>query len=213
VSIISHKPPQSECLPGFNHIKRYWDASNDAWAAKILPGELYVTRDADELITTVLGSCVSACIRDNRLGIGGMNHFMLPLKMEGGSDAWMDQATRYGSYAMEQLINEILKAGGSKRNLEMKLTGGGRVIAGANTADIGQRNIEFVMEFAEIEGIQVISQDLGDIFPRKVIYYPASGRLRVKRLRSMHNDTLFQREELYVKELQTEPVEGDVELF
>jgi chemotaxis protein CheD len=95
----------------------------------------------------------------------------------------------------------------------MKLTGGAKVIEGIDANTVGQRNIEFVLEFAEVEGIEVVSQDLGDIYPRKVIYYPTSGRLRVKRLRSMHNDTLFQREELYVKELQTEPVEGDVELF
>lgn len=210
---MSDRTPQPLTLHGFEHVKRYWDTQNKTWAAKILPGELYVTADKHELITTVLGSCVSACIRDSRLGIGGMNHFMLPLKADSSSDAWMDQATRYGSYAMEHLINEILKAGGSKKNLEMKLTGGGKVIAGMNTAEVGQRNIEFVLEFAEIEGINVISQDLGDIYPRKVIYYPHSGRLRVKRLRSMHNDTLLQREELYVKELQIEPVEGDVELF
>jgi chemotaxis protein CheD len=207
------RPPQPESLPGFQHINRYWDGSNQIWAAKILPGQLYVTQDENEIVTTILGSCVSACIRDKRLGIGGMNHFMLPIKAEHASDLWMDQATRYGSYAMEQLINEIMKAGGTKSNLEMKLTGGAKVIEGIDANTVGQRNIEFVLEFAEVEGIEVVSQDLGDIYPRKVIYYPTSGRLRVKRLRSMHNDTLFQREELYVKELQTEPVEGDVELF
>jgi len=210
--MMSLRSPQPMMLNGFEHINRYWDAKHGVWAAKILPGQLYVTTDADEVICTTLGSCVSACIRDNVLGMGGMNHFMLPIAESNSSGAWDDQATRYGSFAMEQLINEIMKAGGRRENLEMKVTGGGHVIE-SMANKVGQRNIDFILDYAEVEGIEVLSQDLGDIYPRKVMYYPASGRLRVKRLRSLHNTTLLQREEYYVHELELQPAAGEVELF
>jgi chemotaxis protein CheD len=210
--MMSHNQQQPTTVSGFGHINRYWDRQNQVWAAKILPGQLYVTGAAEEVICTTLGSCVSACIRDPKTGIGGMNHFMLPLKDGHSSQDWMDQATRYGSFAMEHLINEIMKAGGNRNSLEMKVTGGARVIQNMSNM-VGQRNIDFVLNYAEIEGINVISQDLGDIYPRKVMYYPTSGRLRVKKLRSLHNDTLIQREENYVQALGVGPVAGDVELF
>ncbi len=202
---------QPICLTEFEHINRYWDEAHGTWVAKILPGEYYVTTQANEVVATTLGSCVSACIRDKVLGIGGMNHFMLPIKAEHASDTWMDSATRYGSYAMEHLINHILKNGGNRKNLEVKLAGGGKVIA--NMSDVGARNIEFVLEYLRIEGITVAAQDLGDIYPRKVMYYPASGRLRVKRLRTLHNETVFEREQAYQRELDIQPDSGEIELF
>lgn len=210
--MMSDSPQPATIESGFAHINRYWDRQNHIWAAKILPGQLYVTGTDEEVICTTLGSCVSACIRDPVSGIGGMNHFMLPIKDGHSSEDWMDQATRYGSYAMEHLINEIMKAGGNRNNLEMKVTGGAQVIQSMSNM-VGQRNIDFVLNYAEVEGITVVSQDLGDIYPRKVMYYPTTGRLRVKKLRSLHNDTLIQREENYVHELETKQVVGDVELF
>jgi len=206
-----HRPPQPDCLADFEHVNRYWDRSQNSWAAKILPGEYYVTTQPDEIVATTLGSCVSACIRDKVFGIGGMNHFMLPLKSEHASDDWMDSATRYGSYAMEHLINDILKNGGNRNNLEVKLTGGGKIMQ--NMSDVGARNIEFVLEYLQTENLDVMVQDLGDIYPRKVMYYPATGRLRVKRLRSMHNETLIQREQEYQHELDVQPDSGGIELF
>ena len=176
-----------------------------------MPGEYYVTTQPDEAIATTLGSCVSACIRDKVFGIGGMNHFMLPVKSEHGSDDWMDSATRYGSFAMEHLINDILKAGGNRNNLEVKLTGGGKIMQ--NMSDVGARNIEFALEYLRTEHLEAISEDLGDIYPRKVLYYPATGRLRIKRLRTLHNDTLIQREQAYQHELEEQPDSGGVELF
>lgn len=210
--MIHHQPQQPQCLPGFEHINRYWDRTHHCWAAKILPGEFYVTVSPEEAVATTLGSCVSACIRDRIYGIGGMNHFMLPLEQEGTSSAdWMSLATRYGNYAMEHLINEILKAGGRKENLELKLAGGGKILK--NMTDIGERNIEFVLHYAEVEGIPIAAQDLGDIYPRKVLYYPRTGKMRIKRLKSMHNDTLIQRDIHYVDELKGAPQSGEVELF
>ena len=204
-------PPQPACLPDFKQVNRYWDRTHDIWTAKILPGEYYVTVSPDEAVATTLGSCVSACIRDKVFGIGGMNHFMLPVKSEHGSDDWMDSATRYGSFAMEHLINDILKAGGNRNNLEVKLTGGGRIMK--NMSDVGARNIEFALEYLHTEHLEAISEDLGDIYPRKVLYYPATGRLRIKRLRTLHNETLIQREQAYQHELEEQPDSGGVELF
>lgn len=204
-----------DCFPEFMQVNRYWDRLNESWVAKILPGEYYMTVNPDEWVATTLGSCVSACIRDTLYGVGGMNHFMLP---EMGAHAsnqgvWLDAATRYGSYAMEHLINDILKRGGNKKNFEIKLVGGGKIIA--NMSDVGERNIDFVRSYLQTEGLknQVISEDLGDKYPRKVLYQPATGRLRIKKLHTLHNDTLVRREIDYKYELEMAPNLGSVELF
>ena len=150
-------------LPGFDGVNRYWDKYHAKYVAKIFPGECYVTTN-DELVATVLGSCVSACIRDKVFGIGGMNHFMLPeSRSNNRQGSWLSEANRYGNFAMEHLINEILKNGGSRKNLEVKLFGGGRVIG--NMSDVGKRNIEFVIDYLDTESLDVASQDLGDVYP------------------------------------------------
>lgn len=197
-------------LPGYENINRYWDRHHEVYAAKILPGEYYVSVSG-EMITTVLGSCVSACIRDAKLGIGGMNHFMLPHSERYGTIDSGSSAARYGSYAMEVLINDILKAGGKKKNLEVKLFGGGQVLA--RMTDIGRKNIDFVKEFIEIEHLNLLAEDLGGVSPRKVLYFPDSGRARVKALKSMHNDTILRRESTYLENMTLLPTTGEVELF
>jgi chemotaxis protein CheD len=201
-------------LPHFAHINRYWDRENHCFAAKLLPGEYYVT-STRERIATVLGSCVSACVRDRRLGIGGMNHFMLPLDESLGASAWgaaASAATRYGNVAMERLINDILKSGGRRESLEVKLVGGGKVL-GEMAIDIGARNIEFVRKYVAAEGFGIAGEDLGGLFPRKVQYAPESGRLRVKKLHTVPTNTLFERERHYLEVLDSDPVGNDIELF
>ena len=196
-------------LPGFEEINHYWDRQRQMPAAKILPGEYYITLH-DELISTVLGSCVSACIRDRVFGIGGMNHFMLPL--QGGSiDDITSDATRYGNYAMEHMINDLLKHGAKRENLEVKLTGGGRIIKGMT--NIGKRNIDFVLQYIETEGLNTLAEDLGGDLPRKVVYQPRTGKMMVKRLRNMHNDTIITREVSYRDSLVQQPVAGEINLF
>jgi chemotaxis protein CheD len=204
------RPPLA--LPGFENIKRTWNRTFEAYAARLNPGEYYVTKN-DEGIYTTLGSCISACIRDRVSGIGGMNHFMLPASTgEGGwKDAGLSSSTRYGNFAMEHLINEILKNGGSRQNLEVKLFGGGRIIA--NMTDVGTRNIAFARDYIRIEGLKVTSEDVGDVFPRMVVYFPATGKVRVKRLRSLHNNTIVEQEKTYLSKIEKEPVSGDIELF
>ncbi len=200
-------------LTGFAGIGRYWDRSFARPAAKILPGEYYVTV-ADELITTVLGSCVSACIRDRVLGIGGMNHFMLPISSAqgwGGRRDLLSTAARYGNYAMEHMINDILKAGGHRRSLEAKVFGGASIIQGLG--NVGEQNIAFVRDYLDTEGVPLVNEDVGDVHPRKVAFFPATGRALVKRLRTLHNDTLVSREQAYRDEIVRQPVAGEVELF
>jgi chemotaxis protein CheD len=201
-------------VKGFTHVNRYWDRQNDIVSAKILPGEYYVT-NSDEIITTVLGSCISACIRDRVFGIGGMNHFMLPdcghsTTLTSSGD-YLSAETRYGSFAMERLINDILKNGGRKENLEIKIIGGGRIIE--KMTNVGLRNIEFARSYIKTEGFEIAVEDVGDIYPRKVIYFPLTGKVRVKKLRSLHNNTIIEREDNYMHEIEEQPVSGDVELF
>ena len=183
----------------------------EVWAAKILPGELYVSMHG-EMISTVLGSCVAACIRDVRKGIGGMNHFMLPEPSE-HSHGWGNDnlTTRYGSWAMEALINEILKRGGTRDTLEVKLFGGGQIIE--NMTDIGARNILFVREFMKAEGLKIVAEDFGGSRPRKVLYFPDTGSVKLKRLNQVQNKTVFSRERDYAKRVNVEPTDGSVELF
>lgn len=203
------------CLPGFEGISRYWDTQRELPAAKILPGEYYVTA-GDELVTTVLGSCVSACVRDRVRGVGGMNHFMLPLATDGRgwSGSSMDllsSAARYGNYAMEHMINDILKNGGDRRYLEAKIFGGGQIVR--NLSDVGTRNIQFVEDYLRTEDIPLVGADVADICPRKVVYRPRTGQVFVKRIRQLHNDTVIERETAYRRELAHQPVQGEVELF
>jgi len=205
--------PQPACMPAFRHVNRYWDKQHQCWSAKILPGEFYVTAN-DEMVATVLGSCVSACIRDQMTGIGGMNHFMLPItNKSAGDESLLGLSTRYGNFAMEHLINEIFKAGGVRKNLEVKIFGGGRVLR-RMTMDIGKRNIDFVRHYLDAEGLRISAEDVGDVFPRKVLYRPATGKVLMKKLESMHNDTIEKRENEYYQNIteQTE-IAGEIELF
>ncbi len=209
-NIILPKP-----IKGFEHISRYWDRRMQVPAAKILPGECYVS-GCGELISTVLGSCVAACVRDKRRGIGGMNHFMLPIQSGDKGitrNHSVNPALCYGNWAMEFLINSILKEGGKKEDFEVKLFGGGRVLSGMTNIDIGGRNIEFVRQFLQDEGLRVVSQDLGGDYPRKVLYFPDTGAVKMKKLRTVANTTLQKREKAYYDSMAKKPQSGDVELF
>jgi chemotaxis protein CheD len=188
----------------------YYDRTFDCDAAKILPGEYYYT-SKDMLIVTVLGSCVSACIRDRVKGLGGMNHFMLPDGNEPGNP--VSASMRYGGYAMEVLINDLLKAGADRRNLEAKVFGGGAVLRGFTAMNVGERNAAFVIDFLKTERIPVVAEDLNDIYPRKVYFFPRTGKVLVKKLMQTQNDTLARRELDYAKRLKVQPVSGEIDLF
>ena len=189
----------------------YFDRTLDLQAAKLLPGEYYVTT-GDMVLVTVLGSCVSACVRDTQSGIGGMNHFMLPESVH-EADNPLSSSARYGTYAMEVLINHLYKLGAQRGNLEAKVFGGGRVMASLTSSQVGDNNARFVLDYLKTEGIPVISQDLLDIYPRKVYFFPKTGRALVKKLVRLHNETVARRESEYAARLSEAPVGGDVELF
>ena len=188
----------------------YYDRTFDCDAAKILPGEYYYTAK-DMLIVTVLGSCVSACIRDRTRALGGMNHFMLPDGGEPGNP--VSASMRYGTYAMDVLINDLLKSGARRENLEAKVFGGGAVLRGFSAMNVGERNAAFVINFLKTERIPVVAEDLNDIYPRKVYFFPRTGKVLVKKLMQTHNDTLAKRELDYASRLKVTPVAGAVDLF
>lgn len=152
-------------------------------AVKVLPGEYFVSSE-DLVIMTVLGSCIAACIWDGRARVGGMNHFMLP-----DGDA-SEGSGRYGSFAMELLINEMLKLGARRETMQAKVFGGAQVMAGFTSMNVGERNTKFVMEYLGMERIAVVSQDVLDIHPRKVCFFPVTGKALVKRLAHSHPETL-----------------------
>lgn len=202
------------CLAGFETIRRIWNEKEAIPEAKILPGEFYVTK-CDELIVTVLGSCIAVCVRDIKTGIGGMNHFMLPImsqdRMQTEKFSIIGAATRYGNYAMEHLINTILNNGGRRGFLEAKVFGGGKMMP--SMSDVGQQNIDFIFSYLEAEGLRVVAQDVGDIYPRKVLFYPATGRARVKKIRDSNVEIIVNREIVYKKSMDNISVESEVELF
>ncbi len=206
---------QAQLAAQFTHIRKGFDAKLGAVVAKILPGEYYATGE-NEFITTTLGSCVSACLWDPLLKVGGMNHFMLPevgdgrladISLgDGGSDA-----ARYGSFAMEHLINAILKAGGRRERLKAKIVGGGHVLRIAS--DIGERNIQFVREYLTNEGIQIAGEDVGGHCGRQVRFHPVSGAAQVKPLASAERRDVIAEEGSYRAHIERKPASGEVELF
>jgi chemotaxis protein CheD len=175
-------------------------------AVKVLPGEFFV-HDEDILIMTTLGSCIAACLWDRERRVGGLNHFMLP---DAGTGA---DGGRYGAYAMELLINELIKRGASRTTLEAKVFGGGAVIGGMNSLNVGERNTRFVLDYLKTERIAVVSKDVLDVYPRKVCFLPASGKAMVKRLATANSDTLTAQELAATQQGLPTAAGGSIDLF
>jgi len=175
-------------------------------AVKVLPGEFFVHNE-DVVVTTTLGSCVSACLHDRGAGVGGMNHFMLPDASDGGASG------RFGAFAMELLINELIKNGARRHALEAKIFGGGQVMKGLAATSIGEKNVAFVKAFLAQERIPVLGSDVLDLHPRKICLFPRSGRVMCKRLPATHGAEFEQQEARYRARLVQQPRGGDVELF
>jgi chemotaxis protein CheD len=189
---------------------RYYDPHLRCESVKLLPGECYVTR-RDIALVTVLGSCVAACIRDRREGIGGMNHFMLPRGRDDSDPA--SASARYGVHAMELLINQLLRMGARRRNLEAKVFGGGNVLCGVTALNVGRANARFVASFLATESIPVAAEDLEGTSSRKVYFFPASGRVLVRAIDRAHNRTVLEREARYDAQLRDISPGGAVEFF
>jgi chemotaxis protein CheD len=193
-----------------NRLRRYRDPDFDATVVKVLPGEHYVTDAPDEMVVTVLGSCVAACIRDPAIRFGGMNHFMLPESSDGTWGA-SSASMRYGNFAMEVLINEILSRGGRRERLEVKVFGGGNVLAGATP--VGTRNAAFVESYLAAEGLSAAARHLGGSFPRRVHYFPVTGKVMMRELRRVADRRVLDSERTYLSTLATPSRTGDIELF
>lgn len=207
--------PQSDSQPyrgGFLGKERRHapEESNGYTVVKLISGDCYVTNQPNMMLVTILGSCVAACIRDPVAKVGGMNHFLLP-ETDASNLRNDNDALRYGAYSMERLINEILKLGGLRGRLEVKVFGGGNVID--NSAMIGDRNIQFVKEFLKREGLSIAGEDLGDTCPRRVNYYPDTGRVMLRKLHRKDDFKIIEQERKYANSLRAKPVEGEIDLF
>jgi chemotaxis protein CheD len=187
----------------------YFDREFGVDAIKILPGQYHAGRKG--AITTVLGSCVSTCLWDPGERIGGMNHFMLPGDTASPGSPWAASA-RFGVYAMEVLINDMLRMGADRRRLVAKVFGGARLLAGFDRLDVGAKNSEFVLDFLKVEGIRILAKDLLDVCPRKVHFFVDSGKVQVKRLSLTPSEPVQRREREYFKRLAGKSA-GEVELF
>jgi chemotaxis protein CheD len=185
----------------------YYDTSIGSWVAKLLPGA-YLASSREMVIATVLGSCVAACLYDRTSGVFGMNHFMLP---RGNGEA--SKSMRYGTYAMEVLLNEMFKLGARRDRLEAKVTGGGAVLPAMKLLNVGERNAAFVVDYLNTEGIPIRGTDLEGPYARKIYLYGATGRVRIRQLRTLKNDTVPRRDEEYLARLQDAQVAGEVSLF
>lgn len=198
---------------GFENIRRYVDKHQKKVIAKILPGELYVSKHS-EYISTVLGSCISACIWDGVNKVGGMNHFLLPQAHSQRSNSidLSNYTARYGNWAMEYLVNEVIKQGATRNNMQAKIFGGAKIID-AMKSNIGSDNVEFVIQFLTLENIPIAARDTGGPWPRKVIFHPHTGKVKVKKLHQLNNDSLLRHEHQYVYNIVQNKDKSDIELF
>jgi len=206
VNALKNQARDIPVFPEFKHLRRFWMPQHQRLAVKVVAGDFYVGAQ-DELISTVLGSCVSACIRDPQNGVGGINHFLLP----DSDNGILSSSNRYGVFAMEQLLNALIKYGGCRQNFEIKLVGGGNMMGGRN--DIGGSNITFVKNFLATEGLSISAEDLGGDQPRKILYNPLTGKLLVNKLRCQDSDRYLAAELKSQRSKHNEYESDDVELF
>ncbi|MFN4143367.1 chemotaxis protein CheD [Aestuariivirga sp.] len=171
----------------------------DIQRINIVQGEYHVSGEPNLAITTLLGSCVAACINDPVAKVGGMNHFLLP-----GEDTSSPLVARHGVYLMELLINGLLKLGAGRHRLEAKLFGGARTMQGLG--DYGAENARFAQEFLRREGIAVVGGSLGGEIGRRIQFWPATGRVRQKLARATEEAPRFPAASL-------PDAGGDLELF
>jgi chemotaxis protein CheD len=189
---------------------RYFDKHFNSDAVKILPGEYFACSD-NTMIVTVLGSCVSVCLRDPITRISGMNHFLLPANKDELN--FNSESARYGVYAMEVLVNHLIKLGASKSRLQAKVFGGGNVLKQLRQNSVGEQNVSFVEDYLATEKFKVVARDLLGEFPRKVYFFPLTGEVKVRKLKSRHNSTIVERETEYRVKVNQTPAYGDIDFF
>jgi chemotaxis protein CheD len=201
VNVTSRKPRDSEQRA----LRKFRNPRDGFLHVQLTLGDTYVTSEPEEVLTTILGSCIAACIRDPICGVGGMNHFLLPDGNSGDREARC-----YGVNAMELLINDILKHGGDRRRLEAKLFGGANVVAALT--DVGSRNYSFARQFLTDEGIPIVGGDVGGELARRIQYMPANGRARQAVVKGAE-PTLVQEELTALHKKAQAAAAADVEFF
>ena len=211
MSNTAEKILQEKVLPGFENIQRYWDPMRKMVVAKVLPGEVYVTKH-HELITTLLGSCIAVCMRDKHNAIGGMNHFKLPAPPGSTSEKDASKDTNYGIYAMELLINGILKNGGDRKFLQCKIFGGGNVVQSISS-NIGEKNISFVQDFMRQERIPVLHQSIGGTAGQQVYFHPITGNDFAVTQGQKSFDEIKKAETEYLSRVNNEMDDDGIEFF
>jgi chemotaxis protein CheD len=179
----------------------------------IHPGEYFATVE-DTIISTVLGSCIAVGLYDPEARVGGLNHFMLAHDY-GKSDMVRSPDARYGMFAMELLINDLMKLGARRRALKAKVFGGGAVLRfmGGGGTKIPGGNIDFAFEYLDKEGIPVLASDVGGQEPRKIFFYARTGKVLLKRIAGPLVGLVEKEEERYLTVLRKTATEGPVVLF
>jgi chemotaxis protein CheD len=190
--------------------RRQLDRETGVMHVKLGPGDYYVTKSPNEMLVTILGSCVAVCMRDPLVGVGGMNHFLLA-ESESGEWGGVNAATRYGNHAMETLINDIIALGGLRSRFEVKIFGGGHVID--SSMAIGQKNVEFAEQYLASEGIPIAAKHVGGVHPRRIHYFPQTGKVQMLQLRRSSDAEVFQKEIEFKRRIATKAVEGGIDLF
>ena len=196
-----------------NGSKQFFDPRFGTNVTMVLPGRHHVSTSSDEMIVTLLGSCIAACVRDPIAAVGGLNHFLLPESDNGQWGKTADAAMRYGNHAMETLINDIIKLGGSRSRLEVKVFGGGQIIKGASATSVGQKNVEFIKRYLSNEGLPIAAEHLGGTLPRRIHYFPITGKVQMRLMQRSTDKDLFKKEMAYRSEIKIEDDSGDAELF
>ncbi|WP_159651100.1 chemotaxis protein CheD [Vibrio atypicus] len=214
IAVREHQPRHKN-----SHFNRFYHPQKEKHIIKVLPGGLYCTQNKDEIIATGLGSCIAACAWDDDVGVGGMNHFLLPFDNPNQVKSWqpnslVSTASRYGTHAMEMLLNSLIDRGASRENLQFKLFGGAQMLG--RSSMIGEKNVVFVLNYAEQEHLKIVAQDLGGLEPRKVMFDPLTGKAWLKRIPFTEVHHLQHQEEKYASQLDKESHrkhDDDVELF
>lgn len=194
----------------FQDIQRFHDPRLGGISAKILPGQFYVTESPVEYVTTLLGSCVAACIWDPEAGLGGMNHFMIPNTGTAAAALSEPGHPKYGLFAMEFLINAVLTGGGRRDRLVAKVAGGGKVVEG--DAAIGAKNVRFARDYLAAENIELLGEHVEGDHARRVAFHPTTGRCRVQEL-PMRPADVEDSEYRHASRTERRQRTGGVELF
>jgi chemotaxis protein CheD len=193
--------------------RRSFTDATGATLVSVAPGDHYVTDKSSEIVVTLLGSCVAACVRDTITGVGGLNHFLLPSSDSHDLAQGSDEAMRFGDYAMEQLLNSIYRRGGNRGRIEVKMFGGARVLGGSSMLRIGEQNIAFVEKFCRNEGFPIVARSVGGTAPRRLRFHPATGKAWVQELDKSSAVTVSAEEENYRRKMARAQPAGDVEFF